>query len=105
MAMLKVLQNCNQTLALLNLQNNAGISPVLLEALVSRRVLNSFLKHLSSPLEENVVPLAIQAAIHGGIVHEESKLTHFHNLTGKAGFVFHLVTAVASKDSYVIKSR
>jgi Ran GTPase-activating protein (RanGAP) involved in mRNA processing and transport len=104
-AMLKVLQNYNCTLTWLNLEDNAEVSPVLLEALVSHRILNSFLKHLRNPLEEIAFPLAIHAAVRGSIAHEEAELPPCHNAAGEAGFVFHLVKAVALKDSKIVKSR
>jgi Ran GTPase-activating protein (RanGAP) involved in mRNA processing and transport len=95
-ALLATLTQYNQKLTSLHLQNNTDISAELLEEiermLVSRRVLNSFLKCLCMPLEKKLMPRVIHAVQHNS------------NCRGaRAGPIFHLVRAAAWNDSKVIK--
>jgi Ran GTPase-activating protein (RanGAP) involved in mRNA processing and transport len=109
MAILTTLKCYNCTLMALNLEDNAGISPVLQGAITcaldSRQVLNFLLKHLQEPLEERSIPLVVQTVHRGSIFDKEVELTLCNKVSGIAGFVFHLVRAAALNDSEVIKEK
>jgi Ran GTPase-activating protein (RanGAP) involved in mRNA processing and transport len=104
-AMLKALKECNLTIAWLNLDYNADLSPAVRRSidflLASRLVLHSLLKRLSKLFNVRVVPLAIQA------VQECTRSLQTLDLplgsAASAGPVFYLVRA-ALKHSNVIKS-
>jgi hypothetical protein len=105
LALLSALEHYNLTLASLNLNNNAKITPVLSKSvdfiLTSRMVLNSFRSCLDRPLEKRLMPLVIHGVQQKSIFRKEAKLAHCQET--RAGPVFLLVRTAALNDSKVIK--
>jgi Leucine Rich repeat len=96
LTLLKSLKEYNSTLKSLTLQDNPGISSHVQQpidfVLASRRVLESFLRHMRQPLDKRIVPLAVRTTQERAVLHEAA-----------AGPIFYLVRATALRDAKVIK--
>jgi Ran GTPase-activating protein (RanGAP) involved in mRNA processing and transport len=101
MALLKVLKDHNSTLMLLNLNDNPGISPALLQAvndmLAARRVFYFGLKHLKKPVELVQVRLLVQAVNRGKICHGESELSQRAKDAGNSSFIHRVMKDAVTK--------